>query len=182
MQHSVLLRHPDWISVGQSRARGQAFRGDTFLAACDLAQMFDALPDTDAWSALLPQLNGCFAVTTHRAGQLLAAVDRVRSIPLFYRSTTRGVHLSDDAQCLRGDPDAAALDEIAISEFRFSGYVTADGTLDPTIKQLRPGHFLQASNEFSTVAGTRYYPFGHQGFFEENEQTLIERLHDVHER
>ena len=48
MQHSVLLRHPDWISVGQSRARGQAFRGDTFLAACDLAQMFDALPDTDA--------------------------------------------------------------------------------------------------------------------------------------
>src|SRR2546423_5638843 len=120
MQHSVSLRHPDWICVGHSQARGQACHGDRLLGARDLAEMFDAAPDPDAWSGLLPQLNGCFAVATHRAGQVLAAVDRLRSIPLFFRSAPAGVSLSDDARQLRVDVGPAGLDDLAIAEFRFS--------------------------------------------------------------
>ena len=182
MQHSVSLGHPGWIVTGHSHARGQAFHGDSFLDARGLAAMFDAAPTADAWCALLPRLNGCFAVATHRHGELLAAVDRLRSIPLFFRSSQTGVSLSDEAQHLRADFGPAGLDDVAISEFRLCGYVTGAGTLDAAVRQLRPGHFLHASNESSTTAASRYYAFQHHAFFDEDEQPLFERMRDVHER
>ena len=73
-----------WARSGGSRARGYAHLDDRFRTAAELAATLDACATDVAWIGTVGRLNGCFAIVTERDGRVLAAVDRVRSIPLFY--------------------------------------------------------------------------------------------------
>lgn len=55
---------------------------------------------------------------------VIAAVDRVRSHPLFYGESREGICLSDDAEWVRQQVGDRAMDPVARDEFRLTGYVT----------------------------------------------------------
>ncbi len=80
----IELDNPDWARAGRSQARGYAHLDGRFCAAGELATALDATATDSAWIETIGRLNGCFAVVTERNGRVLAAVDRIRSIPLFY--------------------------------------------------------------------------------------------------
>jgi len=137
----------------------------------------------DAWEGILKQLNGCFALVTQRDQELLAAVDRLRTIPLFYSADAHSAYLSDDAYWVQGRSASSAIDRLACCEFRLTGYVTGSSTLDRSVFQLRAGHRMRAiPGSPPLVEGMRYYAFRHADFLDESDESLIERLRGVHER
>ncbi len=123
---------------------GGGFTGATFTATAD--GLIAAIPvgDTGRIGALLRGLDGHFALCIETPAGVLAAVDRVRSIPLAYADGEDGLVIDDQAARLSRrlglgvediDPDAALA-------FAMSGYTIGPATLYKGMRQLLPGEFL----------------------------------------
>jgi asparagine synthase (glutamine-hydrolysing) len=145
--------HHAALAIGDGGAveawvRGAAWLEDRLLAGQDLAEWSARallLPDGASIANLggaLLGLNGFFALVVRGPGQLVAAVDRSRSIPLFYAA--------DDARCIVGNTadgvatafgDCALRPELA-TEFLLSGLIAGPDTLLRRVSQLQAGELL----------------------------------------
>ena len=174
------LDHPDWVRAGQSRARGYAHLDGRFCTGADLATALDATATDSAWIETVGRLNGCFAVITERDGRILAAVDPVRSIPLFYAVDKLDIRLSDSAyRLLPAAP--GTIDRVAAAEFCLTGYVTGRETLCAAVFQLEAGEIVLV-NPSRPVAFERhrYHRFRHADFMASGVDDLIAGLENVH--
>src|SRR5262249_28417588 len=86
-----------FVTHGDTRAQGYAHLDARYLDARRLAEHVNACPDLASWRSLVSRLNGCFALVTSRPGLQAAAVDRVRTIPLFFAVRGADAWLTDDA-------------------------------------------------------------------------------------
>lgn len=179
MNHVDLVAR-GWEQSGGSRARGFAHLDQRFLQPRELAATLDACATDATWAATVGRLNGCFAVATVRDGRLLAAVDRIRSIPLFYAIANGDVRLGDSAYAVMPQEQCAGIDEIADLEFRLTGYVTGMQTLHPSVFQIEAGQavIFDASVTRQPIR-QRYHEFRHGDFLPED-SNLIARLENIH--
>jgi asparagine synthase (glutamine-hydrolysing) len=127
---------------------------------------------------MVARLNGCFAAVTERGGYALGAVDRVRTIPLFYAAHGGEGWLSDDAYWVLDRCGARELNEIGGEEFRLTGYVTGAETLYSAVRQVQAGRVLRLGPE---AVQQRYYEFRHRDFLAPEVDRLIPQLESVHE-
>lgn len=111
----------------------------------------------------LGEFNGSFCIVRHDAHRLEAAVDRVRSEPLFYGVRGRDFYLSDDASWVRRQVGDDVIDDVAAAEFQMAGYVTGSDTLYSHVKQLQAGEQLlvEDSDDGPVVQTSRYAEFIH---------------------
>lgn len=130
-------------------------------------QAAERLPLADGsaakWCESLSTLNGFFALLWSSPDLVVAAVDRVRSIPLFYGSSQGRVFISDDAEWVRQRVGDVLMDPVAREEFRLAGYVTGSDTLYRGVKQLQAGEMLRVfkAGAAATLQTYRYYRFLH---------------------
>jgi asparagine synthase (glutamine-hydrolysing) len=172
-----------WSSSGATLARGYAHLADRFLGADAIAAALDACPTEAAWRETASRLNGCFAAVTRRDGRLLAGVDRIRSIPLFWSSRGADCFVSDDAHLALATSGSREPNAIANAEFPLTGYVTGDETLYASVRQVQAGSILSFDETRASVPQrARYYEFRHRGFFTDDTAALVERLDAVHGR
>ena len=178
----VDLYSPGWHTSGTSRARGHAHRGERFLAAGDIASLFDSCESDIQWIDTLRQLNGCFSVVSVRSDQVLAAVDRIRSIPIFYVRDDNTWRLSDRAEPLCSSATSSRIDDTDDVEFRLTGYVTGSRTLHPRISQIQAGEWVRLAPLRCEASRQAYYVLHHDDFLDSDVADLVERLHAVHGR
>ena len=130
-------------------AKGQAFSGDRFHEGEAFAELlirwFDGPQEPAAHdlSKRLLALNGHFAFMIDRRGTLFAAVDRLRSIPLFYASVDQTPVIGDDASRVRREAGAGADDPVGRDELLLTGFVTGRNTMAAGLSQLRSGEWLR---------------------------------------
>jgi asparagine synthase (glutamine-hydrolysing) len=182
MTQRLHLSAQGWEQRGATHARGQAFdRAGSLLRAGQLAAVFDAQREPDAWLAAANSLNGRFAAVRSSDSGVCAVVDRLRSFPLFFVSSPDGLHVADTAEFLRSRLDAAQIDPLCAAEFRLTGYVTGAQTLVAGLSQVPAGHSL-----FETPRNDPrllpYYAFRHRSLSDESDGALIERLVAIHGR
>jgi asparagine synthase (glutamine-hydrolysing) len=179
----IQLDSSRWATHGDTRAHGYAHLDERYLDARRLAEYANACPDLDAWRTLIGRLNGCFGIVTSRPGLAAAAVDRIRSIPLFYAVRGADSWLSDDAGWLRSVLGRSERNTLAEEEFGLTGYVTGRETLDRSIFQITAGSVADFSGPTgSQPSVARYYRFHHTDFTKAPRERLIEDLVAVHER
>jgi len=177
-----LLAH-GWSARGASFARGAAHLGDRSLDAAGIAQALESCESEAAWLALLRELNGSFAVVTRRGTQVLAAVDRVRSMPLFYGQAQGRRWISDSARGVSEKAQGWSLDAIADAEFQLTGYVTGSGTLLQGLHQVQAGEAVAwDAASGSDVKHVQYFTSTHADFFSDGPDALVDRLASLHER
>lgn len=163
----VQLTNSRWIKHPQHEAywRGTVFSDGVMRHAPE--EIAPCVPQSDkdgeAWGKAVSRLNGFFAFVWQGEMQTVAAVDRVRSIPLFYGKKSETIFISDDAEWIRQQVGDDAVDPIAREEFQLTGYVTGKETLYPTVKQLQPGELLVFNETTATpiLETHRYYRFLH---------------------
>lgn len=123
--------------------RGGVYTGNEFCRDTELPSLLSRIAplisdDTpDELHKFLSKLNGFFALVVQKGDTVLAAVDRVRSIPLFYGQEKGEIFLSDDAEWIRKNVGDTELDPVARQEFLFTGYVTGKETIFPHVRQLQ---------------------------------------------
>lgn len=156
-----------WTHADGVHVRGFAHTAeDQLLEGRALADHLDVAPD--AFVDRVAQLTGEFAAVrlddSDEAPTLAAAVDTLRSMPLFYGRRGDVLFVSDRARWIaeRTVPEcneAALLPESALAaEFLVQGYTTGSRTLYPGVLQLGAGEALQVTS--GVVSATRHFVFG----------------------
>lgn len=125
-------------------ARGCAFRKGVRLDADGLCALLAGIHGADALAETLKELNGFFAIVCVQDQAAYAAVDRARSMPLFYAARSDGgVLVSDDAFWIQGELGATRRNAVAEEEFLLLGYVTGQDTLCGDIRQIQAGELVR---------------------------------------
>ena len=121
--------------------RGYIFKD----GACLSPPPADIIPPdcgADGFVSLLKGIDGMFSLAARRGDYILAAVDRVRSHPLFYAVRDGQLLLDSDAFALRARLANPGLDHKALREFLITGYCTFGDTLVEGLRQLEAGKCL----------------------------------------
>jgi len=108
---------------------------------------------------VLSQLNGFYAaVVTNSENIVYAIVDRVRSIPLYYAFDDSKFYISDDSRWIMSKV-SSSFDDLSITEFSISTYVTGNRTLLSSVKQLQAGEYLKVDvvDEKMFIQANRYF-------------------------
>lgn len=130
-----------WRETNNMYWRGDAFYSEKLL---DFSRISDdsSIRSIGNFASFLKNLNGFFALICQTEGTIFAAVDKVRSIPLFYSLYNGDFYLSDSAHWIKEEIKTKEINPIFAAEFMLTGYVTGNDTLIPEIKQILPGEIL----------------------------------------
>ena len=168
-----------WHRVGAVHARGLAFTpaGD-YVEGAALAAHLDG--PAESFVERVAALDGTFAAV-HAGETTIAAVDRIRSLPLFYgRDDTGTWHLSDDARRIAKLTAARLDDAAAAAEFMLQNATTGPTTLSSSVRQVQAGEAVTLGAAEPT--GTRYYRYGDAPLIDALEEELIEEGTRLFER
>jgi asparagine synthase (glutamine-hydrolysing) len=163
----IQLADPRWKKETQHgvHLRGTAFSGDVICRRPEdvTAWLPKSEKGVQTWSDAVNKLNGFFALVCQTEGYVVAAVDRLRSIPLFYGQRDDGVVISDDAEWVRQEVGDQTMNPVARDEFQLTGYVTGKETLYSNVKQLQAGELIIVDRTAVSAAVMvhRYFRFVH---------------------
>lgn len=132
-----------WTEFKNIFIRGYAFRGDALLKGEQLAQHFHNV-DAHSFKGKLCELNGFFSVVVVNQESVLAAVDHLRSMPLFYTKTEGRWCITDrlpvDEIIRRG------IDGKSYNQFSFALSVTGKDTVCKDFYQIEAGEMIILSS------------------------------------
>lgn len=107
----------------------------------------------------LAGLHGHFALVVDGPGFFLAAVDRNRSIPLFYSLSPEGPRVSNDPRRLLPSGERPRVSPDALRQIRMAGYTTGRKTAIEGVFQLLPGELLVWAGAEGGTRRERYYRY-----------------------
>jgi asparagine synthase (glutamine-hydrolysing) len=120
----------------------------------------------DSFEARLQALSGSFAVVHYDPAEregCRAAVDPLRSVPLFYGCDGRTRFVTDDPYWLADRLQSTEMDSLSALFYLLQGVVPGEKTLLPGVNQLPAGHVLEASeNGWRLAAYCRYCDRGEE--------------------
>ncbi len=125
---------------------------------------------------------GNYAVIVEQKNRLIAAVDKIRSYPVFYVHDGNKFAVSNSARALKDKCSISEIDELSILEFRMAGYVTGRETLYKNLYQLQAGEFLIWDEDHDRLERERYYLFYSEDIRQESEDDLIAELDEITDR
>lgn len=157
---NVRIRLDGQVPPGRTWVRGRLYHEDRVPDGADA--LLAAWTGVEDWCAGLRRTNGFFALVQQREGEVFAAVDRVRSIPLFFATAGSEAFLSDDAHWVRDRVGGREGHEPAATEFLLSTFVTGNETLVPGVMQLAAGDVLRLAPGPAGVTAEvrRYWAYG----------------------
>lgn len=123
-------------------ARGYAFWKGRRLTAAELASEACVQAAAGTFPAFVYELNGSFCLISTDGTLACVAVDRVRSLPLFYRSTTTCLVIADDPLATLSQGEAPRLQSASVGQVLRCGYTVGDATLIEGVSQLEAGQYL----------------------------------------
>lgn len=169
--NAVLNISDNWVSVTE----GDKVYSIGFIEGLEKHQgALATVQNIETWAAELKTLKGFFSLIKKEDSRVFAAVDHIRSRPLFYSIKNQAFYLSDRAEWVRQQVNDIVMDEYAKAEFQLTGYVTGKDTLYENVKQLQAGECLVYEDNKLEVK--RYYSFEHSEPEEYNEKALLEEL------
>ena len=153
----VNLSRSGWVGGARLRLRGSLALDDRLASAAEVSRHAEGRLSAD----LLSRLSGTFALAAESGPVVQAATDRIRSIPLYYATTTERGYLTDDPYWLLQQLPGQAEDPSVRAEFLLAGYVTGADTLAPSIKQIQAGELvtLEAATDGIRLSTERYFRY-----------------------
>ncbi len=132
-----------WFREDRLFVKGYLFdENNRFFGGAELLHYFKEVRNINDFREKVTNANGLFSVILNNDQQVFAAVDRLRSFPLFYSQKGSDLFISDEAEWLAGKQETPDLDEIRIREFLSTGFVSGTHTLLKEIFQIRAGAVL----------------------------------------
>lgn len=114
--------------------------------------------DINEIKSLLNGIDGHFCAVILSESYILAAVDCIRTTPIFYTMENESLILSPQANLI-AEKTSRSINSDQLIAFRMSGYVTGEKTLWDEIFGLNPGSFLLFSNENPNITIQNYFTY-----------------------
>jgi len=151
-----------WYSENKLYVKGYLFdKNNKLRRAAELLLYFSNIRNAADFENRLKSTNGSFAVVVLSEHKVYAAVDCLRSIPLFYALDSGKILISDTAVEINNQLGVSELSKKFNEEFIRTGYMTGEDTLIKNIKQIDSGEYIIFDKQENTLS-TKYYNY----FFE----------------
>lgn len=137
--------------------RGYCNYKDVFYRDNDLGDLFlDIFKEKkqDNFREFLNKLNGCWSVIlkNENTKTVTLAVDRQRSIPLFYRKSNKTLVVSDNIYDLVDKTkQKVKFDETSEYQFLLTGFVTGEKTLIEDVLQVEPSCYIDFDSDLNKI-------------------------------
>lgn len=137
------IKAKGWIISEQ----GTSIRGEALI------DYFQGIETAEQLTSLLNKTGGHFAVVINNGSEIVAAVDRGRSIALYFRTDRGCIEVSDSGFFLAGNEDKSSeLNRTSIQEYIAAGYVTGNKTLLNNVLQLGAGEIATLSQGKASIS------------------------------
>jgi len=167
--------------IGNATVKGFLFDEKNNLYRDEkLADFFTDVKRLEDFVYKLKVANGSFAVIIKNGNQVYAAVDALRSLPLFYIKDKETIFVSDDGWSLIRKTNRSEVDDIGVSEFLLSGYTVGNHTLFNNLRQLQAGQYLYYNDETKELKLDFYYKHLHGDYLALNKNEYFERLDSIY--
>lgn len=156
---AIHISHVDhWENRGDTWVSGSAFFGDEHFSNAELAERISATDSDSELKRVLSRANGFFSVIHDTGRKIYAAVDHVRSWPIYYTESD-DVYVSDSAEWVHENGARRGYDPVAGTEYLFTGFVSGRDTLSRDVKQVRAGEVvtLHPGQSSPNVGSERYF-------------------------
>lgn len=148
-----------WYSKNGIYVKGFAFdRGKQFYKGEKLIELFRNINLVEDFEKILLELNGSFAIVVQIDNKLFSAVDRLRSIPLFYSQTTDSLLLTDTIEYNSQNINKNSPEYF---EFLLSGFTINETTLSNNFKQIQSSEIIFFNNKLEQK---KYFKHTHQDY------------------
>ena len=135
-------------------------------------------PDNELFS-LVKKNKGNFSIIIASESYVFAAVDRVRSYPLYYSHSTSRHFVSNSSSKILSQLSNPKVNQDSLITLAMSGYVFGKETLYSDIKQMQAGEALFWRNDDSNPEITRYYTYLPEPIDTKNSSALLDEFSDV---
>ena len=133
-----------WFETGKIHVKGYIFdRSDNLYTDSQLLTYFEAIETFSDFEERISYANGLFSVIYEQDGEIFTATDPHRTFPLFYIRRKGEWILSDDPYFLVLQQDHKDMDQLSVTEFLATGYVTGSSTLVDGIRQIQAGEIIR---------------------------------------
>lgn len=154
-----LSERDEWTRTGDTVVSGNAFVDGDYLTEDELADRVAQVESERELSALLSRANGLFSVVHRTEENVFAAVDHIRSWPLYY-AVTDDVYISDSAEWVHEEGARRGYDPVAATEYLFACFVSGRDTLSRDVKQVQAGELVKLERGSTpTVDRDRYFVY-----------------------
>jgi asparagine synthase (glutamine-hydrolysing) len=134
--------HCDWWFEDNGAVGGTPFDGDRILSHEEAVRAARTALSGGSFAQLIAGWNGFFAIAVRDHDKIALAVDRSRSIPLFFAQIDEKVVVSDSALWLRERAGSPSLDSVRVAQYLTGGYVLNGATLCREIQQVQAGEIV----------------------------------------
>ena len=167
-----------WSRADGVHVKGYLFdAGNRLLCGGSLLEYFRDVRDEVDFAGRLAAANGFFAVVIEREGTVLAAVDHLRSFPLFYLQAGGGWLLGDSAEWIVVQAGVNRFREVAQWELRCAGFVGGADTLPVGVQQVQAGCHVRLTAARATEG--QYYAYSWTPPSAADEEGLLANLDSV---
>ncbi|MBD3404262.1 hypothetical protein GF420_15340 [candidate division GN15 bacterium] len=163
-----------------TRSGKLTWRGAPVLARGGRAFVEDTSVSPDKLGDLLSATDGAFAIVVSDGDEIAAAVDRVRSFPLFYARGDGRLYLSDDPLWVAECRGAMEIDDLARIELQVAGFVTGAHTLMASVRQLQAGEKLHYDDHTGRLTVSRYFAFRHSETDDRTDDDWCDAVDEMH--
>lgn len=160
-----------------SAAVGKFFNDSSLIADADGHCISSLITSWDSFDKLkkgLMKFNGFFSFYYQTEDKLFAAVDRIRSYPIFYGQKEGDFFLSDNARWVRDQIGDTKRDGVSETEFLLTGYVTGRDTLYQNLKQIQAGECICYDDKKKELNSVRYYQYLHNELYDMDQNELLD--------
>lgn len=173
----------EWIKSENAYVKGYGFDSNgIFYTGEKLLNYFNDFRDKKEFINKLEEINGSFAVVIIKNHNVYLAVDRVRSIPLYYSMKGEKILVSDNAQWIKEQLNVVEINSISLLEFQLTGYTVGDSTLFKEIKQVQAGECTSIKiQEEKNIANDSYYTHLHCNYLDNDKEELYQLLDNISE-
>ncbi|MDD6211421.1 MAG: asparagine synthase-related protein [Bacteroidales bacterium] len=149
-----------WFSCEGIYVKGYLFTGDgTLYREENLLSYFKDVDSRESFLEKITKATGLFSVIVNREDEIYAAVDVVRTFPLFYYYHGEQFILTDAPSMLFSPERSFEFDDNAVLQFEALGYVLGKGTLLNGVYQIQAGECLSfGKNQVYTKFYVSHYP------------------------
>jgi asparagine synthase (glutamine-hydrolysing) len=142
----------------------------------------DGTVDPGQLAEALLERRGFYSFIADSPSHLVAAVDRVRSHPIFYAGEGKTFKVSNSARALRDELGLRAYDPVAVTEFQMTCWASGNLTMAAELFQLQAGEFLVYDKLKRLLTRRRYYLFYSEKENPASVDQLIDQLDAIHDR
>ena len=167
-----------WVQDGNVYVKGYIYGDNTIITGQDLADYFKNVDTPSSLISLLEKANGYFAVIIDTPTKIFAAVDRVCSTHIFYR-TREGIEVGDSYKGFIAE--SSRVNKAAVQSFLASGYVHGEDTLLEDVFQIPAGGILTIDKDDKAVKIRSYFSYLPAVDTEQKSRNeLLKELHRIH--